>query len=269
MTPMTSSRTVVVAIAAVAALALSACGSDGSDAARDTDGDTGGDASPTADDLDGRAFESTDVTGYELVDGTTIALTFDDDRMSVNAGCNTLMGGYSIDDGSLIADELAMTMMACDEPLMAQDTWLNEFLSSAPQVGLDDETLTLTGEEATLTFSEIADAELEGTTWTVVGIIDGDSVSSVPEGAASFVITDGTIALSPGCNTGGGDVEVGDTTLTFGPLVTTMMACTDDALTELETAVLTVLDGEVEYQIDGNSLVITAPSGAGLQLSAD
>lgn len=268
-----SPRTLLAGLA-VAALTLAACGSDGSDSngsgsddgTTAPDGDTG--AAPSAEDLDGRSFESTETSGYDLVEGSTITLRFADGSLGANAGCNSMSGAFTIEDGALSVGEMAATMMACDEALMAQDTWLGEFFAASPQVALDGDTLTLTGDEATLTFAEIADVAIEGTTWIVTGTIDGDAVASVPEGAASLTITDGALALNSGCNTGRGDVEVGDSTLTFGPVALTRMACIDDALSALEAAVTTVLDGEVSYQIDGASLVITAPSGAGLQLTA-
>lgn len=278
MTVNTSPRALFVAIALVGAVALSACGSDGSDAGSGAGSDTtdapdstGGDdtsGAPTAEDLTGRSFESSEVSGYELVDGTSIVLSFDDGNIAANAGCNGMSGGFSIEDGNLVTGELAQTMMACDQPLMDQDTWVAEFLAASPAVALDGETLTLTGSDATITLAEIADAEIEGTTWTVVGVIDGDAVSSVPADAATITITDGALALNSGCNTGGGDVTVGESTLTFGPVILTRMACTDDALTQLEAAVTTVLDGEVSYEIDGATLILTNGSGAGLQLTA-
>ena len=43
--------------------------------------------------------------------------------------------------------------------------------------------------------------------------------------ASITIADDGTVAVNTGCNTGSGSVEVTDTTLTFGPIRITKMAC--------------------------------------------
>ncbi|HUV16982.1 MAG TPA: META domain-containing protein [Ilumatobacteraceae bacterium] len=258
MTPRTA-----IALLALAGLTVAACGSD-------DDGSSGG--SVTAADLDGRTFVSTEVTGYDLVEGTEINMTFLADSMSVSGGCNSMNGGFEIDEGVLTAGPFAATMMACDLPLMDQDTWLNEFLSSLPTIELDGETLTLASGDTTMTLDELQPSTLVDTTWTVTGTVANEAVSSVPmDATASITIADdGTVAVDTGCNTGSGSVEVGDDTLTFGPIATTKMACPPEQ-TELETSVLSVLQGEVTYTIDGDSLSLRSGEGAdevGLELTA-
>jgi len=272
---MTSPRK-LIALAALAGLALAACGSDGPDASGSPDDtlepvdpgstDDGGGSVPTADELGNRAFESTSVEGHELVEGTTINLMFEADLIAVRAGCNGMSGGFTFDEDALVVQQMAMTMMACDQPLMDQDTWVQEFLTSLPKIALDGETLTLTGTDATITFAEVADAELEGTTWNVTGTVENEGVSSVPEGA-SLTFADGTVNVNAGCNTGSGGVVITDTTITFEPIATTRMACEDD-LMALEASVLAVLDGDVDYEIHGDSLLLTNSDGLGLQLTA-
>jgi heat shock protein HslJ len=262
-------------LAVLTAFTFAACGSDdaggddGADEAPDaTQSPAAGGNVPTADELDNRAYESTSVTGHELVAGTTINLLFEADALSLNAGCNQMSGGYTFDEDVLQVEALAMTMMACDDALMEQDTWLNDFMMGLPRIALDGETLVLTGSDAVITFTEIADAPIEGTTWTVTGTMSGEAVSSLPADAeASLTIADGTASVNTGCNTGSGSVEVTETTLTFGPIATTRMACADD-LMELESNVLAILDGEVTYVIHGDTLLLTAASGDGLTLTA-
>lgn len=256
-----------IALLALASLTVAACGSDEAD-----DGAAESSGTLTAEDLSGRGFVSSDVTGYDLVDGSEITMNFLDDSLSVNAGCNTMSGGYEITDDAFVADQFAMTMMACDDPLMAQDTWLSEFLASSPTIALDGSTLSFSGDEVTITLDEIEPAALVGTTWTVTGTVANEAVSSVPrESTASITIADdGTVAVETGCNNGSGSVEVGDDTLTFGPIATTKMACPPEQ-TALETSVLSVLQGEVTYEIDGSNLSLRSGDGAdqiGLELTA-
>ena len=260
MTPRTA-----LALVALAGLTIAACGSDDDGGAEST-------GTPTAEDLSGRGFVSSDVTGYDLVDGSEITMNFLDDAVSVNAGCNTMNGGYEITDGAFVASQFAMTMMACDDPLMAQDTWLSEFLASSPSISLDGSTLSFSGDDGTITLDEIEPAALVGTTWTVTGTVANEAVSSVPmDSTASITIADdGTVAVNTGCNTGSGSVEVGDDTLTFGPIAITKMACPPEQ-TALETSVLAVVQGEVAYEIDGSNLSLRSGDGAdqvGLELTS-
>lgn len=255
----------VTAAIAVAALVLAACGSDDAGSSAD---------SPTADDLDGRTFTSTEVTGHELVAGSSIGLAFEGTSLSANTGCNTMNGAYAITDGVLEVDALAMTMMACPDELMDQDTWLSELLTDRPEITLDDTTLTITGDDATITFAEVEDAPLVGTTWVVTGTVANEAVASVPADAvASITIDDaGAVAVETGCNMGSGTVEVGDDTLTFGAIAVTERACADQAVNELEAAVLQTLQGEVRYEIDGTSLSLRtdgADGEIGLELTAE
>lgn len=122
-------RPVLVLAGLLAAVALAACGGDG-----------GGSQTP---DLAGKTFESTSVSGHELVDGTTITLTFEEDRLGAYAGCNTMTGGASWEGGTLQVEALAQTMMACEDDLAAQDQWLLELLEDGPAVSLDGDELTV------------------------------------------------------------------------------------------------------------------------------
>ena len=264
-------KRIAVAIVALSALALAACGSDDdSPAAEDSLPAVG--SAPTADDLADRAFESTEVDGYELVADTTIELAFLADSIAARGGCNSMNGGYQIVDGTLEVATMASTMMACSDELMAQDDWLSTFLTSNPAIALDGDTLTLTGENSSITLAAIQPTELEGTTWIVTGTVANEAVSSVPMDAeASLTITDGQAAINTGCNSGSTSVEVTDTTITFGPIALTKMACPPE-LTDLEASVLAVLDGEVTYEIAGDNLSLRSGEGAdevGLELTAE
>jgi heat shock protein HslJ len=258
-------RTALTLLVASALAVAAACGSD--------DDSSSSGAAPTADDLAGSTFESTEVSGHDLVADSTITLAFEADTLSASAGCNTMNGGYTIEDGDLEVSALAMTMMACEDSLMEQDTWLSEFLGSGPTIALDGETLTLSADDTTMTLVAQAPADVEGTTWVVTGIVANEAVSSVPagtEGAATLTITDGQAAIETGCNTGSGTVEVTDTTMTFGPVALTRKAC-EPEVTELEASVVLVLDGEVAYEVDGDTLSMRktgADGEIGLQFAA-
>ncbi len=66
--------------------------------------------------------------------------------------------------------------------------------------------------------------------------------------------------METGCNSGDGAVTVADTTLTFGPLTLTKMACAGDAWF-MESAVTAVLSGDVRYAIEADTLTFDAGAG--------
>ena len=242
-------------------LVLGACGSD--------------DSSGSVPDVDGREFISTEMVGHQLVDGSTIRLAFEDGSVAANAGCNSMSGGYSFDGDILQVEMMAMTEMGCDEALMDQDAFLSGFLTSGPAVAVDGDEMVLVSGEEQITFldREVADPDrpLEGTLWIVDGIVSGrgtdGAVSSTPAGApeASLMIDDGEATVDTSCNSATTSVEVTGTTLTFGPMATTLMQC---EWHDLETAVVTTLSGEVEYEIEAGHLSIRHPDGTGLELRA-
>ena len=229
--------------------------------------------SPTS--VDGRTFLSTGTSGFELVDGTVVRIEFrDDGTLSASGGCNLLGSEYRIDGDTLRLDGgLSMTEMGCEQALMDQDTRVADLLLAEPTVTLDGDTLVLSATDASITFLDrvVADPDLpiEGTVWTLVTIIDGESASSIPTDATStLTFVDGSARVATGCNTGSATVSLGDGTIGFGPLALTKMAC-QQPLMDLETSVVGVLAGDVTFEIEAGSLTITNAAGtAGLQYVA-
>lgn len=220
--------------------------------------------------LDGRTFLSTTVQAHDLVPGSTIRLSFRDGRLGVSAGCNQMSGSYAVVDGRLTTGQMMTTEMGCDPSLMTQDTWVAGFLDGATIV-LAGETLTLTQDGVTMTLTDrkVADPDrpLEGTRWVVDGIVAGDAVSSVPGGVtASIIIENGQMLVDTGCNTGSTTVVTTDSTMTIGPLVLTKKACAP-AAASVEQAVVATLAGPVRYEIEADSLTLSA-DGSGLMLRA-
>lgn len=221
-------------------------------------------------DLAGRVFIVTGTAGHDLVKGSTVTLTFEPGRIGISAGCNQMGGGYTIEDGKLVIGPMMMTEMACEEPLMAQDTWISTFLPGAT-ITLDGDTLTLAKDGVTLTATdkEVAqpDLPLVGTTWIVEGIVTDQSVSSIPGGiTASLVLADGRVAVDTGCNTGKGSVQIAETVIVFGPIGTTKIGCPGQA-GMIERRVLEVLSGDVAWTIDADALSLRG-AGGGLDLRA-
>lgn len=226
--------------------------------------------SPSPASLDGHTYLSTGLQGETLVPGTQIRLAFADGNLTAQAGCNTMGGTYAIDGPRITTTQMFMTEMGCEEPRMGQDEWLARFLGEVTYT-LEGDTLTLTNGpiQVTLLDEEVAtpDLPLEGTHWILDGIVSGDAVSSVPAGVtASIRISGGNVEVEAGCNKGGGAVEVTPGSLTFGPLRLTRMAC-EAGPGSVESAVMAVLSGGVDYVIDADGLTLNK-SDAGLMFRA-
>ena len=244
-----------VAVAAVSLLVvLAACGNDSDSESSGTE-PAGIEAT-----IDGRTYLSTESTGHQVVDGSRIRLSFEQGVLHADAGCNQMTTTYRFEAADVLrVDSFATTEMACDQLLMDQDVWLARFLQGSPTLVATGDELVITGAESeTLTLLDrvVADPDrpIEGTEWVVESIVTADSVETLPVGVtAGLTITDGTAAIRSGCNTGSASVEIGEETLTFGPIALTAMACGPDE-TAVEEHVLAVLDGEVASSVTASVL---------------
>jgi heat shock protein HslJ len=223
-------------------------------------------------DLRGKVFVSTSVTEQgkprALAEGTSVELRFTDDgRLIANAGCNTMQGPVSFDDGKLTVGDLGVTAMGCPKPeLHEQDDWLSKLLAAAPSWQLRNADLVVTGSGAEIVLAPEAPAQLEGGEWKVDTLVSADASSSVPGAVpATLKFAGGKVDVFTGCNTGSASYRVDGQTITFEQLVHTDKACGADE-TLVEKALLTAMTGQVTYRIDRNSLSLTNTKGDGVQL---
>lgn len=250
---------------AVGAL-LAACG-DGDTTARDQPEDD-----PT---IRAGEYVVTDLTEAgeprATVPGSEIRIRFEDGALRLNAGCNHLFGDYTLVGDRLTVGQVGGTEMGCPPPLMDQDAWLADVLQRPITVGTDP--LTLTAGDVVLTLTpreEVSpDRPLVGTTWTLDGLIDGKTASSLPMGVEPPTLrleADGSATFHTGCNGAGARYEVQGDQVTWIDPVQTLIAC-QDARGELERHVTAVLDGPTAWSIKERRLTITK-GGKGLMYVA-
>ena len=231
--------------------------------------------------LVGTTFVASEVTGSRsIAPGSMISVTFvDDKQLSATAGCNTMNGAYTLTGDTLSAPVLASTRMACIDPVVSdQETWFATFLASSPTVSYSGGTLTLTDGTDTVVFAGApsgADA-LVDTGWKVTDLISvsGSTVAAVDSTLTAWVrFSAGEVVFNNSCNGGGGTAEIGDSTITFGPLRSTLIFC-DGPSGELEAVMNAVLQGVTPYTVTtdpgGTRLTIMSADGVtGLGFLAD
>lgn len=105
--------------------------------------------------LEGRTFVSTEVTGHDLVEGSTVTVAFEDGRVSVNGGGN-VQGSQALWNGTTLrfGSPPISTRMWPGEELQAQDDWLSSIFLAGVDVALDGTELTLTTDDAVLKLTE-------------------------------------------------------------------------------------------------------------------
>jgi len=218
-------------------------------------------------DLNGREFLSTSIAvdgmNRDPVAGTVIRLSFADDHLSANAGCNTFGATYRIEGDVLAVTDASTTEMGCDAALQTQDEWLFALLGAQPGITLEGNELVLSEGTTTVAFLDREEAEpdlpLIGPIWTVNTILTGDAAATVPEGVvATLAFSEtGQIFVNTGCNSGSGSVEILDTTLRPGDIALTLVACTGPAA-GVERAMIAVLSADVvHYEVDADQLTLS------------
>jgi len=226
-------------------------------------GSNGDESSPPR--LAGRDFVSQSVTGFELVQGTRIRLSFTDREIDAYAGCNHLSSTYRIEGEVLkFAGEYGSTAIGCSPELQAQDDFVSNFFRSNPSFVLEEPELTLMTDSVTITLldSEVAipDRPLVGTQWVGNGIGDTSVVWSGPGGELATILftEDDLVDVMTPCQHGSGAFAADATTITFSDLSYDGASCANTSYVMVSDAVMGVLDGSpVSYEIDETSLTLT------------
>lgn len=103
-----------------------------------------------------------------------------------------------------------------------------------------------------------AAATLADSQWQLVTFGAPDAETPVLAGSTITLAfsADGEAGGASGCNTYGGSYEVQADQLVFGEMVSTLMACADQAMMEQEMAYLTALQSAGRFAVDGDMLRI-------------
>lgn len=249
-------RTLLFAVAGV--LLVAGCGSKQEPAAQQPEPG-----------LQGREFVAEAVSEQgrpkAMVDGTQVSIDFTDDgRILARAGCNTISGPVSTDNGRLSTSGLAITEMGCDRAKHEQDSWLVGVLQSGPAWQFDGTKLRLTGQDTEIVLVPKQDLPLTGTRWHLDTVTTGGLAQS-SDGTATLVFDQDKVQITTECNSGRATYRMAGDKIVFEGTGLTRKACPDE-LMQAEQAIVPVLDGEVSFRIHNETLELTHPSGNGLRL---
>lgn len=78
-----------------------------------------------------------------VVQGSSVALTFDGTSLRATTGCNALTGSVRVVESTLVVDDLGVTDMGCEPALMRQQEWVGEMLQARPRLELSGPTLSM------------------------------------------------------------------------------------------------------------------------------
>lgn len=142
-----------ITMSLLALLVLSACGTTGRSA------DYALAHTPAIDDLTDGSWIAHRIEdpNRDIVPGSTIRLSFVDQTLAANGGCNILRGPAAINDDELIVGKMASTLKACEHALQAQDEWLASFLTSSPTIKHQSNDMWLTHGDTLIHFTATDD----------------------------------------------------------------------------------------------------------------
>jgi heat shock protein HslJ len=198
-----------------------------------------------------------------------ITLSVTGDEVSGHAGCNSYHGSFSLGrDGSVEIGDLALTRMACDDRTMAAEDEYVAALGNVDEVdvdvddeGRDDrDTMVLTGpDDLRLSYRSYDAAGLLVGRWTITGIASGDAVESPIDGTEPTVRfnSDGHLAVTTGCNDGGGDWTLDGHDITIDSLFHTQKACeSPEGVMDQEATIFAALAAGATIEMAPGSLTI-------------
>ena len=197
--------------------------------------------------------------------GLVVDATFKGGQVAGFSGCNVYNASATVDGAKLTVGKAATTMMACEPTATDLEASYLANLSNAATFTATADKLTIynkTG-KLVLTYAAGAANPLEGE-WLVTGYNNGkEAVTSAIAGTelTAMFTPDGQVSGSAGCNNYNGAYKLDGTSLTVGPLATTMKAC-EQPIMDQEAQFLAALQTPTTVEPSGATVTLRDASGA-------
>ncbi|MEU7644144.1 META domain-containing protein [Streptomyces huasconensis] len=199
-----------------------------------------------------------------------------DGRAGGSFGCNSVGADVTIKGDTVEFGEPLLTKRACtDESRMRFEKSVLRALGKEKLTAkVDGDRMTLTtakGDRMAFTSRpDEPDTPFTGTKWTVRAVGDAKSAAPLPKDVADKVhLTfgeDGKVRGNLGCNDVTAKAEAKDGRITFGAPATTRKMC-PGATMATERRLLKLFDGPARYEIERDTLKITAADGTVINAS--
>jgi len=192
---------------------------------------------------------------FELADGNAAG----------SGGCNRWFAPATVDGETIDIGEIGSTMMYCGDPAGPFESAYLAHLGEVARWSIADGILTLADADglARIELAPRPDTVLEGTTWILTGLHEGDAVvSAVTEPPVTLALVDGTASGFAGCNQWTAGYTLADASLVLGPVATTRMAC--EGRMEAEAAWVALLGAVAGWEVTGTTLTLLDAAGAPL-----
>jgi len=218
--------------------------------------------------LAGTAWILVELDAEQPLIGASITAEFDEQgRVGGTSGCNSYGGQYQARGESMTIGALAGTLMACAEPVMAQESAFLAALGATASFSISGDRLSLhdSGGDARLVFQAQSTA-LNGTSWTVLSYNNGEqAVVSVVEATEVTVRFDesGQITGNAGCNDYSASYQISDDSISIGPPSSRRMFCAQpEGVMAQEALFLAALETAATYSLQGNLLELRSADEA-------
>lgn len=200
--------------------------------------------------------------GKPPVAGSQPTLNFDETGLGGTTGCNSYFGSYETSGDKLNVGEMGQTLMAClEEGLMEQESSFLAMLQAAESFSLTETQLIIYTSQGEMIFQPASHQSLEGPTWVLGGIVQGDAIVSMwVDNEITATFTDGRAAGSAGCNQYFAGYALDADSLTIEAIGSTKMFCEGER-GERETAYLTALGQISSYEIERDTLSLFNAAG--------
>ncbi len=201
---------------------------------------------------------------------TTPEITFEaDGRVVGSGGCNRFVGSYTLDGNKLTFEALSSTEIACEPEILVREATILLLLNAVTNYERAEDVLLLNTDTGdTLVFERQAEDtmgtnELTGTAWKLTTLVSAGTATSaiVNEGigreAGLQFLPESRVAGSGGCNAIGAGFTLDGNTISFGPVMSTMMACAEDVMQQ-EFAFTQALEQIKTFTIEGDTLTLSS-----------
>jgi heat shock protein HslJ len=203
--------------------------------------------------------------GVAIPAGTTISARFVGGTVSGHAGINRYRADYRLHGDDLELGPAAATLMAGDPAAMRAEHDFLQLLGAVDGYRLEDGMLVLLdrGQAPILWFTAVPDVDtgIVGS-WAVRAVRIGDGVVSSagdPDRTMTFT-ADGQVSGQAGVNRFDGTARVDGDRITIGPLRTTRMSGSPEAM-DAEAAFLRALEDVVGVRLEGDELSLLDADG--------